>query len=228
MHLSVKPTDVLRRFSDMEQPGSLSMRLRRRRLARFEAFLETLPLEGRPTILDVGGTVRFWERLDPDAVDRFDLTVLNLGHDHPAKPGTRLMVADGSRLPFADNAFDVAFSNSVIEHVGGAVEHRRMMHEMQRVARAVFLQTPCRWFPIEPHFHFPFFGVLPLEVRAWLMEHIDLGHGGKVHGRAEARERVLTAQLLRRRELRAYAPDLRLEYERFCAWPKCYLVSGRC
>jgi hypothetical protein len=226
MQLAGRPTDLLRRLSDMEQPGSLSAELRRRRLVRFDAMVETLAVGERPSVLDVGGTVRFWERLD--ALERFDLTVLNLRPDRSAGPGARLVTADASRLPFADKSFAVAFSNSVIEHIGGAPEHRRMLAEMQRVAHAVFLQTPCRWFPIEPHFHFPFFGVLPLEVRAWLVEHLDLGHGGPVADRDEARARARSVQLLCRRDLRRYAPDLHLEYERFCAWPKCYLLSGPC
>jgi SAM-dependent methyltransferase len=230
--LAVKPFDVLRRMSDMEQPGSLSAKLRQQRLARFDAFLEaadesgSLALEDKPKILDVGGTVNFWERLN--AVDRFDLTILNLGHDQPTKPGVRLIVADGTRLPFADKSFTVAFSNSVIEHVGGPDDQARMLDELQRVAHAVFLQTPCRWFPIEPHFHFPFFAVLPLEVRVRLMERLGLGHGGKCASRDEARGRVLSTELMRKSELRRFAPGLQLEYERFLAWPKCYLLSGTC
>ena len=42
--------------------------------------------------------------------------------------------ADGRELPFADGAFDLGFSNAVVEHVGGRDEQRRFVHELCRVA----------------------------------------------------------------------------------------------
>jgi hypothetical protein len=35
------------------------------------------------------------------------------------------------------------------------------------VGRRHFIQTPNSWFPIEPHFLFPFFQFLPLSARTW-------------------------------------------------------------
>jgi SAM-dependent methyltransferase len=223
------PGAFLRRMSDMDQPGSLSAWFRRRRLEQFEAFARTLPTQGRPRVLDVGGTVRFWENLG--ALDRYQVTVANVGDQIDRgedRAGVHRIIADGTRLPIADKSFDIAFSNSVIEHVGDRAQQRRFLDELQRVAGAVYLQTPCRWFPIEPHFHFPFFALLPLEIRAWLLSHLALGHGGRMPDRAAGREMALTARLLRRRDLRAFAPDLTLGYERFLAWPKSHLLWGRC
>ena len=58
------------------------------------------------------------------------------------------VVADGCHLPFADDAFDMAFSNSVIEHVP---DHEAFSRELARVGRSYYVQTPNKWFPIEPH-----------------------------------------------------------------------------
>jgi hypothetical protein len=139
------------------------------------------------------------------------------------------MVGDATRLPFADASFDIVFSNSAIEHVGGPAEQRRMLAEMARVARGgLFLQTPCRWFPVEPHFHFPFFGVLPEATRVWLVQRLDLGHGGRMPDRASAQSRIDGVQLLRRRQLVSYAPtSADLRYERFAGWPKSYMLIAR-
>jgi SAM-dependent methyltransferase len=59
--------------------------------------------------------------------------------------------ADGRRLPFADNSFDVVFSNAVIEHVGSFEDQLRFVNEHKRVGRHWVITTPNRWFPIESH-----------------------------------------------------------------------------
>src|ERR1019366_4814761 len=43
------------------------------------------------------------------------------------------VAGDGRTLPFRDEAFDVVFSNSVIEHVGDAPAQRRFAREVARV-----------------------------------------------------------------------------------------------
>jgi SAM-dependent methyltransferase len=76
-------------------------------------------------------------------------------------PMIRSVTADGRELPFADDAFDIAFSNAVIEHVGGRDDQRRFVHELCRVAKRVFISTPNRWFPVETHTLLPFAHWLP-------------------------------------------------------------------
>jgi SAM-dependent methyltransferase len=73
----------------------------------------------------------------------------------------RCVQADGRDLPFEDDAFDIAFSNAVLEHVGGRDEQRRFVHELCRVARRVFVSTPNRWFPVEAHTLLPLVHWLP-------------------------------------------------------------------
>lgn len=59
-------------------------------------------------------------------------------------------------LPFRDGAFDIATSNAVLEHVGGAEQQRRFVSELLRVGRRVFLTVPHRYFPVEHHTAIPF------------------------------------------------------------------------
>jgi ubiquinone/menaquinone biosynthesis C-methylase UbiE len=61
------------------------------------------------------------------------------------------LIADGCRMPFADQSFDLVVSNAVIEHVGGLQEQLAFIGEHQRVGRAWVITTPNRWFPVESH-----------------------------------------------------------------------------
>jgi SAM-dependent methyltransferase len=80
-------------------------------------------------------------------------------------PMIRCVQADGRELPFEDDAFDIAFSNAVLEHVGSREDQRRFVHELCRVAKRVFISTPNRWFPVETHTLFPLVHWLPRDTR---------------------------------------------------------------
>ena len=73
-----------------------------------------------------------------------------------------VLEADGTQLPFGDGEFDVAFSNSVIEHVPPELQ-AKFASEVGRVADRYFVQTPNRYFPIEPHYQLPLFQFLPAQ-----------------------------------------------------------------
>ena len=81
-------------------------------------------------------------------------------------PRARYVQGDALALPFEDGEFDVAFSNAVIEHVGGPEEQRRFVDEALRVARRAFVTTPNRWFPVEVHTRLPLVHWLPDAARA--------------------------------------------------------------
>ncbi len=128
-------------------------------------------------------------------------------------------MADGCALPFADHTFDLAFSNSVIEHIPTWEGQVRYSKELRRVGRRYFLQTPNYWFPIDPHYLFPGFQFLPGPVQRWLHTHFDLGHIRKT-GPFEA------IRLTTKSELRRLFPDGRLLPERFGPLVKSWYVVG--
>ncbi|MBV8079199.1 MAG: methyltransferase domain-containing protein [Actinobacteria bacterium] len=79
-----------------------------------------------------------------------------------AFPKVHSVRADGRELPFRDGEFDLGFSNAVVEHVAGGREgQRRFVEELCRVARRVFVTTPNRFFPVDPHTLLPFVHWLP-------------------------------------------------------------------
>ncbi len=120
-----------------------------------------LGIAARTTVLDVGGTPDIWTF----APVRPRLVFLNEPRTRAEQDaGTTLVFADGCRLPFRDRAFDVVFSNSVIEHVGDAARQAQFAAEIARVGRAYWVQTPNRRFPVETHLLTPFIHWLP---RSW-------------------------------------------------------------
>lgn len=68
----------------------------------------------------------------------------------PGTPWVSVM-ADGRALPFTSDAFDLVFSNAVVEHVGGEEDQRRYVAEHRRVGRGWIMTTPNRWCPVESH-----------------------------------------------------------------------------
>ncbi len=64
-------------------------------------------------------------------------------------------------LPFADGAFDLVYSNAVLEHAGTTEQQRFFLAELCRVGRRVFVAVPNRLFPVEHHTGLPLVNYLP-------------------------------------------------------------------
>jgi len=155
---------MLKRVVDHRRDTSLETRLRRNRFALFRQLLSSL--EQPVTILDVGGTPQFWKMMRFDDERSARIVVLNRKEPEFVSPNISFVLGDATDLGrFEDNAFDVIFSNSVIEHVGAHAAQRRMAEEVMRVGKRYFVQTPNRYFPIEPHMLVPLFQFSPLPSR---------------------------------------------------------------
>lgn len=127
---------------------------------KWTLYSELFPPREGERVLDVGVS-RFddlaWENYFlrnypyPQQLTGVGISDLSILHDR--YPGVTFVEADGRDLPYDDLSFDVVHSNAVIEHVGPAPEQARFVAELVRVARAGFVTTPARWFPVESHTH---------------------------------------------------------------------------
>ncbi len=215
---------MIERLADSREAQSLASQLRKRRFALFTALLAAVP---RPlTILDIGGTEGFWESMGFCDQPGISFVLVNLTETRPSRPNFVSVAGDATNLhQFQPRQFEVVFSNSVIEHVGEYEAQQRMAHEVRRVTKRYFVQTPNRHFPLEPHFLFPFFQFLPIGMRAALVFRFRLGWYGKdVTTREQARETVNSIRLLSRREMSELFPDAALFEEKFLGLAKSFIA----
>lgn len=102
---------------------------------------------------------------------------------------------------FHDNEFDVVLSNSVIEHVGSLEDQQKMAREIMRVGKAFFIQSPNRFFWLEPHFLVLFFQFMPLALKTFLLRSFNLGWIKRVRDTKQAKKIVNSIRLMTRKEL---------------------------
>lgn len=135
-------------------------------------------------------------------------------------------MGDARHMDFASRSFDLVFSNSVIEHVGGFADQKRMADEVRRVGERFMIQTPNRYFPMEPHFVFPMFQFLPMSIKVYLLIKFRLGWVEKGHDAQHAREIVESIRLLSKKELCEMFPGARIYKEKFFGMTKSFIVIG--
>jgi Methyltransferase domain len=215
----------LRRFANAENPTSFSNWMRAKRFRLFEKLVE--PLARPLRIIDVGGTIEFWENRGWADREDVQITTVNLFAEEQRHANIEPRVGDATSLvDVADQSFDVAFSNSVIEHLYTLDAQLAMAREVCRVACAYWIQTPNYWFPMEPHFHVPGWQWLPESLRIWTIRRKRCGWRGPCADPVRARELVREVRLMTRRELARAFPNGTIVSERFGGLVKSWIVVG--
>ena len=172
------------------------------------------------TVLDMGGDSFNWTMI---AV-RPRVTILNIYEQSNKADWASYVVGDGCHTGFPSQSFDVVFSNSVIEHVGGIERQREFAAECMRCGRAFFVQTPNKWFPFDTHTLSPFIHWLPQRLFRKLVRFTprfiffktdpgDLADFSNMH-------------LLTRREMRDLFPGAEIIEEKFLGMTKSLIAAS--
>ena len=209
-------------------------RFRSRRFQAFKGLLdEVLAHRDRVRILDVGGSPTYWNMLDPSYDEKVEIHCLNFESEFSKYAGLRktiqleIVAGDGCDMPqYEDGSFDIAHSNSVIEHVGSLQNMAKFAAETRRVGRAYYMQTPNFWFPLEPHYMVPLIHWLPDAAKIALFTNVSVGYASKVSFE-DALMRIDHTRMLSARMMRRLYPDATVHFERFLLLRKSIIAIRR-
>lgn len=187
---------------------SLAERMRRR---RWNLVLRHFPHLAELRVVDLGGTAVWWSRAP---VRPRQVTVVNLHEPGEDSPGVTAVQGDALRADelLRGEDFDLVFSNSLIEHLGGHGARCRLAEVVASLAPSYVVQTPYRYFPVEPHWMFPGFQFLPVAARSYLAPRWPLGHTYGWNPNDSVDE-VMSTELLSASELRQYFQDAEIVWE---------------
>jgi hypothetical protein len=200
---------------------------RKKRRALFSATIRPQPDE---LMLDVGGYPGNWtgSRQEVRRIDCLNVHPVAWQPESAPAHAIRTLVGDGCALDFPDLSYDVAFSNSVIEHVGDWDRQRAFAREVRRVGRRLWVQTPAYECPFEPHFLAPFVHWIPVRLRKFVVRWLTPWGWIVRPGRQEADQAVETTRLLTRSKVAELFPDCEILTERLLAiLPKSYIAVRR-
>lgn len=192
------------------------------RTKRMENFRTKMGIKEGLSVLDFGGQPGIWATVP----EHLEITILNL----PAVAESRtpshhsITYVEGDaceRQEWGDpDRFDLVFSNSVIEHVGPAERRAAFARELRRLGKPYWVQTPCKWFPVEPHCGMPFWWFYP----KWLQRYFLAGWHKKLPAWTDSMEQTT---FVTREELRELFPEAVICVETMFAMPKSYVVYSR-
>jgi hypothetical protein len=198
---------------------SISERLRRRRWSQIFAHVPNL---AELRVLDLGGTGPWWA--NAPVLPRH-VTAVNLYDANFVHPSVTMIEGDALEADelVGGQTFDLVFSNSLLEHLGGHSARRRFAELARSLAPRYVIQTPYRYFPVEPHWMFPGFQFLPVRARGYLAPRWPLGHTHGYEPRVALNE-VMATDLLSAAEMKEYFPDSHVVYERIGGVPKSMIA----
>jgi hypothetical protein len=206
-------TSLTSRLADPNNPASLSSKARAR---RWDRFVSAFPSLAEMKVLDLGGTPAFWESAPVRAAH---VTIVNISAAPADEPDWLRYVQGDACDPPVSERFDLVVSNSLLEHVGGHYRRMQVADVVHRSADHHWVQTPYRYFPVEPHWVAPAMQWLPVAARAQMSRRWPLGHMRPTE-RRPVMDGVLEVELLSIAEMRYYFPDSEIWRERFAGLVK--------
>ena len=193
--------------SKLADPASTRSLSGQARARRWEVFAATFPGLGEMHVVDLGGRPEYWVNAP---VRPAHVTLLNPREEELHGALAWMTVETGDACDPGPRSVGLRPVSCQLGHRTRRRCHRRGEFAAN-VARAprYWVQTPYRYFPIEPHFLFPGFQLLPLRAKAWVSDHWPLAQTS-----ANGIEASLETELVTRTEMRYLFPGSRLYCER--------------
>lgn len=217
-------------ITNYDSPKSVGSRLRAKRAKLFLSLIDEVHQKNdRVRIIDIGGTRAYWNIIPANYLKEknVEITLVNLPGSNLPNDETHFIYREGDACnldEFEENSFDIAHSNSVIEHVGDWSRMKMYATEIKKLAPVYYIQTPNYWFPVEPHCMTPFFHWMPKPMRIWLVMTFNLGHWKRQDTVDGAVSSVESARLLNRKMFKDLFSDATHITERILTLPKSLIA----
>ena len=136
--------------------SGLSLRVRRQ---QFGTFLKIIQPKKEDKVVDIGVSsveplpdINFFEKNYP-YLEKLTAVSIDALLDFKKKyPKIKFVqVIPDKPLPFADNTFNIVVSWATLEHVGDKKQQEFFLKEIFRIGKKIFVTTPYRGCPYEPH-----------------------------------------------------------------------------
>lgn len=190
---------------------------------RQEAFLKLMKPLDRERILDVGGDYSYWNAATECRSHIICLIFFTPPEPYDTKRFTYTR-GDGRQLPYANKEYDIVFSNSTIEHVGTFEDQCKFASEIRRTGKRYWVQTPNKWFFVEPHLITPFIHYLPQRLQKKLIRYFTVWGLVTKPSQEQIDRFVASIRLLTRKEMKRLFPDGFLYEERWLFFVKSFVA----
>ena len=186
-------------------------------------FCELFHVDNTTRIIDIGGYEFNWTLIGAEP----NVVLVNLEDENWERGRFKKLRGDGRCLHLSDNSFDIAYSNSVIEHVGSLEDQKAFADEIRRIAPRYYVQTPNKWFFIEPHLIAPFVHYLPQAATRKMARYFSVWSWIERPSQVVLDEFLKSIRLLDRNEMAMLFPDAEIMEERFLGMTKSIIAVRR-
>jgi Methyltransferase domain len=194
---------------------------RKFRVKRMRDFRDLYDINEETKIIDIGGSINNWKLIQVSPW----LTIINVDANPETQGKIKIEIGNGCNLKYGNCSFDVAYSNSVIEHVGNWNSQVQFANEIRRMAPSYYVQTPNRRFFFEPHLVTPFIHFFPKRLQAILLRNFTVW-GLIARPSTEYVKWFLdTTQLLTVKQVRALFPDAEIRREMWLGMTKSIIAT---
>lgn len=178
------------------------------------------------SILDVGGKINFWENRGLAGNNEYKITIINIEKEKSLYSNIKTLIGDATDLSqFTNKSFDIAHSNSVIEHLYNFENQKKMALEIIRVGQKHIVQTPNKYFFLEPHYLIPFFQFCPNKLKYLVLTKTKLSRLKK-WDKNFAKQYIKEIRLLSLKEMKVLFPNSKIYFEKFMGMNKSFTMHN--
>jgi len=181
-------------------------------------------------IVDLGGSEDYWINIfGIKFLKKINAKITIINIDNLKIKKTEIfdfLKQDACNSTFDDSYFDLAFSNSVIEHVGNFKKQILFAKEHLRLAKFYYCQTPNKSFFMDPHTFVPYFFYLNKNIQIFLLKNFSLGNYQKAKNNKEAKKIIKETQMLSFNDFKYLFAEKEITIEKFLFMNKSFIATN--